>query len=36
MGAITKRGDRYLRKQLEHGASAMVSLKAKNTDPLLL
>ncbi|MGK0267403.1 MAG: transposase [Paraglaciecola sp.] len=34
MGGITKRGDRYLRKQLIHGARALVSRAAKSTDPL--
>ena len=34
MGSITKRGDRYLRKQLVHGARALVSRAAKSTDPL--
>jgi transposase len=36
MGGITKRGDRYLRKQLRHGARAFVSRAAKSTDPLAL
>jgi transposase len=36
MGDITKRGDRYLRKQLVHGVRSVVSRAAKNTDPLLL
>ena len=36
MGGITKRGDRYLRKQLIHGARALVSRAAKSTDPLAL
>jgi transposase len=36
MGGITKRGDRYLRKQLVHGARALVSRAAKSTDPLSL
>jgi len=36
MGGITKRGDRYLRKQLVHGARSVVSRAAKNTDPLSL
>lgn len=36
MGGITKRGDRYLRKQLVHGARALVSRAAKRTDPLSL
>lgn len=34
MGGITKRGDRYLRKQLVHGARALVSRAAKSNDPL--
>lgn len=34
MGGITKRGDRYLRKQLIHGARSIVSRAAKNDDPL--
>ena len=34
MGCITKRGDRYLRKQLVHGARALVSRAAKSNDPL--
>jgi transposase len=34
MGGITKRGDRYLRKQLIHGARAFVSRAAKSTNPL--
>ena len=34
MGGITKRGDRYLRKQLIHGARSVVSRAAKNDDPL--
>jgi transposase len=34
MGGITKRGDRYLRKQLIHGARALVSRAAKSTDPV--
>ena len=34
MGDITKRSDRYLRKQLVHGARALVSRAAKSTDPL--
>jgi transposase len=29
MGGITKRGDRYLRKQLVHGARSVVSRAAK-------
>jgi transposase len=36
MGDITKRGDRYLRKQLVHGVRSVVSRAAKNSDPLLL
>ena len=36
MGGITKRGDRYLRKQLIHGARAFVCRAAKSTDPLAL
>jgi transposase len=36
MGDLTKRGDRYLRKQLIHGAIALVSRAAKSTDPLAL
>jgi transposase len=36
MGGITKRGNRYLRKQLIHGARALVSRAAKSTDPLTL
>jgi transposase len=36
MGGITKRGDRYLRKQLIHGASALVSRAPKSSDPLSL
>jgi transposase len=36
MGGITKRGDRYLRKQLVHGARSVVSRAAKRTDPLSL
>jgi transposase len=37
MGDITKRGDRYyLRKQLIHGARALVSCASKSTDPLAL
>lgn len=36
MGGITKRGDRYLRKQLIHGARALASRAAKSTDPLCL
>lgn len=34
MGGITKRGDRYLRKQLVHGARSLVSRAAKSNDPL--
>jgi transposase len=34
MGGITKRGDRYLRKQLVHGARALVSRAEKSNDPL--
>jgi transposase len=34
MGGITKRGDRYLLKQLVHGARALVSRAAKSSDPL--
>jgi transposase len=36
MGGITKRGDRYLRKQLVHGARSVVSRAANKTDPLSL
>ena len=36
MGGITKRGDRYLRKQLIHGARSVVSRAAQRTDPLSL
>jgi transposase len=36
MGGITKRGDRYLRKQLIHGARSLVSRAAKSSDPLSL
>jgi transposase len=36
MGGITKRGDRYLRKQLSHGARALVSRAPKSSDPLSL
>ena len=36
MGDITKRGDRYLRKQLIHGARALVSRAPKSSDPLAL
>jgi transposase len=35
-GGITKRGDRYLRKHLVHGARSVVSRAAKNTDTLSL
>ena len=34
MACITKRGDRYLRKQLVHGARVLVSRAAKSNDPL--
>jgi transposase len=34
MGGITKRRDRYLRKQLVHGARSVVSRAAKKTYPL--
>jgi transposase len=34
MGGITKRGDRYLRKQLVHGARSLVSRAAQSNDPL--
>jgi transposase len=34
MSGITKRGDWYFRKQLVHGAIALVSRAAKSTDPL--
>ena len=34
MGGITKRGDRYLRKQLVHGVRALLSRAAKSDDPL--
>ena len=34
MGGITKLGDRYLRKQLVHGARVLVSRAAKGNDPL--
>ena len=34
MGGITKRGDRYLRKQLVHGARSVVNRAAKSNDPL--
>jgi transposase len=34
MGGITKLDDRYLRKQLVHGAKSVVSRAAKNTDYL--
>jgi transposase len=36
MGGIIKRGDRYLRKQLVHGARSVVSRAAKKTDTLSL
>jgi transposase len=36
MGGITKRGDRYLRKKLVHGARALVSRAPKSSDPLSL
>ena len=36
MGGITKHGDRYLRKQLLHGARALVSRAPKSSDPLSL
>jgi transposase len=36
MGGITKRGDRYLRKQLIHGSRALISRAAKSTYPLAL
>ena len=36
MGGITKRGDRYLRKQLVHSARSVVSRAAQKTDPLSL
>jgi transposase len=36
MGSITKRGDRYLRKQLVHGARTVVSHAAKKTAQLNL
>ena len=36
MGGITKRGDRYLRKQLIHGARAFVCRAGNSTDPLAL
>jgi transposase len=36
MGGITKRGDRYWRKQLVLGARPVVSRAAKNTDSLSL
>ena len=36
MGGITKRGYRYLRKQLIHGARALVSRAPKSSDPLSL
>ena len=34
MGGITKRGDRYLRKQLVHGVRALLSRAAKSDGPL--
>jgi len=34
MGGITKRGDRYLRKQLIHGARSVVNNIRDKTDPL--
>jgi transposase len=34
MGGITKRWDRYLGKQLVHGARALVSRAGKSNDPL--
>jgi len=34
MGGITKRGDRYLRKQLIHGARTVVSHAKKKSDRL--
>ena len=36
MSGITKRGDRYLRKQLVHGTRSVVSRAAKKTAPLSL
>lgn len=36
MGGITKRGDRYLRKQLVHGARTVVCHAGKKTDQLNL
>jgi len=33
MGGITKRGDRYLRKQMVHGPSVLVWRVAKSTAP---
>ncbi len=36
MGGITKRGDRYLRKQLVHGARTVVCHAKKKTDQLNL
>ena len=33
-GGITKRGDRYLRRQLVHGARAMISRAHRHDDPL--
>jgi len=35
-GGITKRGDRYLRKQLVHGARALLSRCRNKTDKLSL
>ena len=34
MGSITKCGDRYLRKQLVHGARSLISRAAKSNEPL--
>ena len=36
MGGITKRGDRYLRKQIIHGARTVVSHAKKKNDQLNL
>lgn len=36
MGGISKRGDQYLRKQLIHGARAIISHAAKRQDALSL
>ena len=36
MGGITKRGDRYLRKQLIHGARAVVNNIRNKTDQISL